>query len=113
MSQSAKTREESASRRAVDRITVRALRHAFAPDFDPEEAGLDLARLAGSRSALRAAQDRVGEALDSQWSDVADRARNALHHASRTVGADPMPGRDQDRCAEPPSPVGPPSALQL
>jgi hypothetical protein len=96
MSHAATTREARASQRTVDRITVRALRHAFDPDFDPEEAGLDLARLAGSGSVLRAAQSRVRHALDGQWSDVADRARDALDHATAALVPVSAPkGHDQ------------------
>jgi hypothetical protein len=92
MSQDVTTRTPSASQRTVDRVTVRALRHAFDPAFDPGDAGRDLAGLAGSGSVLRAAQSRVRHALDSQWSDVADRARDALDHAVRAVEADPTSG---------------------
>jgi hypothetical protein len=82
--------KRTSSNRAVDVITVRALRHAFHPDFEPQQAGQDLALVAGGALALRAARARVDDALGEQWSAVGSRAREALDHALRIVGPGPF-----------------------
>jgi hypothetical protein len=77
-----------ASERAVDRITVRALRLAFDPDYAPGPAGHDLARAGENILNLRSARRRLEATIDTRWGDAPALAGQALDYAVSLLDPD-------------------------